>query len=180
MRPVHKAKHKTEGSFTSNRYPQLVAAINAYGERKADRMVSKYGREMGDWDQTIYEVGSWHDGPLVFVSVLDSDGDQKKEIPTMGSSLKYAVLASGHVPFGFRPEVKVEEPPEEEWTGRIMWYLVPLNEVEDLYEEKYGLIDEDGRFLRNNEGDSIIFTDANNAQAVADATEDLQVRNVWE
>lgn len=180
MRPVHKAEHKQEPPFTTERYTQLVAAINAYGEKEADNLVSKYGREMGDWDQKRYEVGSWHNGPLVFISVLDRDGEMKKEMPTIGKGLVFAVLAAGFVPFGFRPETEVSEPPEEQWTGRFMWYLVPLNGVEDLYDEKYGLIDEDNRFLRNNDGDSIIFEDPNDAQAVADATDDLRVRKVWE
>lgn len=176
MRRVHQA-YLGDGVDTF-KYEGLVETINAYGEKQADRMVEKWDREMGDWDQKQYEVRTWAYGPRIYISVHDRDGEQKDEMPTIGKGLTNAVMAAGYVPFGFRPDMESVEGGGREPTGRVQWYLRPIDELDEAYETKYGLTDEDGKFVRNDDGDSILFEDEQNARAFAD--DDLTVQEVWE
>jgi len=174
---VHFAESKRNPPHSSSKYGGLVAAINAYGAREADRRVARYDREMGDWEQTHYEVGSWSNGPLVYIEYLDKDREPTGRCPRLGKSLVFAVLDAGFIPFGFRPETETQDYGSTEPTGRYMWYLVPRGDVDEMYETEYGLVDEDERFVRNADGDSVLFKDA--SAAVAVKNDDQTIRKVW-
>lgn len=178
IKRVHFAEHKDRPPHSSSKYSALIAAINAYGAREADRLVAKYDREMGDWTQKHYEVGSWVNGPLLYIELLDrEDRERTGDPPTIGKGLTNAVLDAGFIPFGFRPETDRTKDEDERHTGRWMWYLVPRGYLDDMYDTEYGLIDEDERFVRNSDGDAVLFEDANDAAAVKN--DDQTIRKVW-
>lgn len=180
---VEKPTYQAE-QVSTRPFGALEAAINAFGERRADEYDEKWDRGAENRGHTEIDIDSWARGPLLRMEQFDSSGEQKKV--TIGNSFTKVILSAGYVPWGFRPERGARFSDEGETqveTGRWMWYLRPIGDITDdeFPERKFALRYTDGGGLvRTEDGDAVTFEDANEAHAVAEGRDDVEIRKIVE
>lgn len=159
----------------------LKDAINAYGVRKRERAKTQYGDVATD-AYTEVVVDSWANGPLLYLTSYDTNGDV--EPPTLGTGLCQAILRAGYVPWGFRPEKECVETGGREHTGRWSWYLRPVEDItdedSDVHATDCAIKTPEGEFeyLRTDGGNLVTFDNRDNAEAVADQVANDEVVEV--
>lgn len=151
-------------------YLDLARAINKYGQRRAQHYLSDLYDTINDEEAlglTEIEVKSWAYGPLLYIKSYNSEG-KVKVAPTIGKSMVQVILEAGYVPFGFRPNRSRNEAGNyvhEE--GTFMWYLHPRDGLEELYDTKFAIEDEDGYLIRDKDGHAVTFANRGSAKPFA-------------
>jgi hypothetical protein len=176
--PYYQAEMASGGNIGDT---PLADAINQLGEQRADRRESKYDYGPDRRGHYEIEIGSWASGPLLYLEAFDTDGETK--YPTIDKRLTETIFRAGYAPSSFRPEKVPSDDGGREHSGRWMWYLLPLEDVQDedssIFASAYAIQFEDGTFLRgDDDADLVKFDKREFAEAVARESEDGEVVEV--
>jgi hypothetical protein len=152
-------------------HTDLEATINEYGRLEADRLQSKYGYEIGIDTRTVHiEITTWANGPLLYI---EETKNGERAPPTLDNKFTTEVFAAGYIPWGFRPEQERDDSGGRVNTGRWMWYLRQIADIEDddFPNTSYAIETDDDEYVRDEDGTLITFDSKQKATAISNVSD---------